>query len=73
MLLQFKRLAHFLNLILGAVMAVYWLITSALLANLYSRFCDEREEVEREDCNENDQRFILLPVFGFICMCAWVS
>ena len=72
MLLQFKRLAHFLNLILGAVMAVYWLITSALLANLYSRFCDNRED-GGEDCNENDERFILLPVFGFVCMCAWVS
>ena len=66
-LLQFARLAHLLNLTLAAVLAIYWLITSALLADLYNRYCETGI-----DCNETEEKFIVLPVFGFVCMGAWV-
>jgi len=64
-------MAHFLNLIWAAALAIYWLITSALLADLYSRYCDEDETGIK--CEDDEKKFIVLPVFGFICMSAWVS
>ena len=53
-------------------MAVYYLITSALIANLYTRYCDDREDTPFE-CDEDDDKFALFPVFGFFIMVAWVS
>ena len=71
MLLQFARLAHLLNLTWAIALAIFWLITSALLANLYSRYCDEDDT--GNDCGDTEEKFIVLPVFGYICMAAWVS
>lgn len=53
-------------------MAVYYLITSALIANLYTRYCDNQEDMNSE-CDEDDDKFALFPVFGFFIMIAWVS
>ena len=72
-LFQFARLGHFLTLLWAAVLAVYWLITSALLANLYERYCDRRLEDVGSECGDNDEKFVVLPIFGFVCMGAWVS
>lgn len=70
--LQFARLAHLLTLLWAVVFAVYWLITSALLADLYERYCDNIEDAGGE-CSDDDEKFIVIPVFGFVCMGAWVS
>jgi len=51
-------------------MALYMLITSALIANLYTRYCDRETNECREDV---EAKFIIFPVFGFIIMAIWVS
>ena len=44
-------------------LAIYWLISAALLAHLYviDNFCEGRNHA----CNGTIQKFILLPVLGF--------
>ena len=69
--LQLKRLANAFGLLLDIMMTVFWLVTSALLANLYREFCDNLED--DEECNEIDERFIATPVLGFFCFVGWVS
>ena len=59
-------------MIWSIIMAVYYLITSALIANLYTRYCDAQEDPNSE-CDEDDDKFALFPVFGFFIMVAWVS
>ena len=49
-------------------MALYYLITSGLIANLYVRYCDDKDE-----CNDDDSKFNLFPVLGFFIMITWVS
>ena len=71
-LLQFARLAHLLSLLWAGALAVYWLITSAMLADLYERYCDRLEDSNLE-CGDTDEKFVVLPIFGFVCMGAWVS
>ena len=70
--LQFKKLAHLLTLIWAVVLAIYWVIISSMLANLYQRYCDDLEDRGGE-CDDDDEKFITLPVIGFLCMGAWVS
>ena len=71
-LLQFARLAHLLTLLWAIALAVYWLITSAMLADLYERYCDRLEDNKLE-CGDTEEKFVVLPIFGFVCMGAWVS
>ena len=52
------------------MMIVLWIVTSALLANLYREFCDNLKD--DDECNETDERFTATPVLGFICFVAWV-
>jgi len=68
---QFTRLAHLLTLSWAVALAVYWLIASALLADLYRRYCGEDDG--GFDCGNTEEKFFVLPLFGFICMAAWVS
>ena len=51
-------------------MCAFWLVTSALLANLYREFCDDLEEPS--ECGDTDRRFIATPVLGFVCLAGWV-
>jgi len=46
------------------------LITSAVIANLYTRYCDYEENECREDA---EAKFTIFPVFGFFIMVIWVS
>lgn len=64
------RLSHLFGMIWSIVMAVYYLITSGLTANLYVRYCDRDSG---PDCNDDESRFNLFPVLGFFIMIAWVS
>ena len=50
-------------------MAIYYLITSSLMSDLYTRYCDDKAD----DCTEDDDKFSVLPTFGFFIMVAWVS
>jgi len=55
-------------------MGVYMLITSSLIANLYTRYCDNLEDNGLE-CDEDrgDTKFTIFPVFGFFILVVWVS
>ena len=46
------------------------LVTSALLANLYTRYCDDIEPFS--ECGDDERNFLILPVFGFLTMIGWV-
>ena len=65
-------MAHFLGILWGSILAVYWLITGALLADLYDRYCDDIQ-ASNDQCNDIDKKFILMPTTAFFCMTAWVS
>ncbi|XP_065896346.1 uncharacterized protein [Dysidea avara] len=64
---MFKRLAHLFSLLFSIIMSVYLLVTSALLANLYTSFCDE----ESEECGDDERNFLVLPLFGFLTLIGW--
>ena len=51
-------------------MAAHWLVTGALLADLYRKYCNDRTTNE---CNETDRRFTALTVMSFVCAAGWVS
>jgi len=53
-------------------MAVFWLISSALLADLYRDYCEELDDRGIE-CDDTDERFIATPILGFVTMVGWVS
>ena len=65
-------MAHFLGILWGSILAVYWLITGALLADLYDRYCDDLQ-ASNNQCNDIDKKFILMPTTAFFCMTSWVS
>jgi len=70
-------------MIWSIIMAVYMLITSALIANLYTRYChsddldedlDYYNDYDPVTCNEKGyDKFSIFPIFGFIIMIDWVS
>ena len=66
--MQFKRLAHLLSLLLSIMMTVYLLVTSSLLADLYSKYCDQ----EFVECGYDERHFLTIPLFGFLTMIGWV-
>ena len=70
--LQFQKCAHFLTLFWAVLLAIYWVIISSMLANLYQRYCDDLED-RGSGCDNDDKKFITLPVMGFLCMGTWVS
>ena len=52
-------------------MAAHWLVTGALLADLYRRYCND--DTKPGDCDENERKFTALTVMAFICAGEWVS
>ena len=70
-------------------MAIALLMTSSLMIILYTNYCDflnQSDDVcEGEDlygnyprnyppeCGDNEAHFLILPMFGFAAMVAWVS
>ena len=65
---QFKRLAHLLSLLISIIMAIYLLVTSSLLADLYRRFCDQ----DFVECEDDARNFLTIPLFGYLTMIGWV-
>ena len=57
-------------------MGIIMLVTSSLMANLYNKFCDYFEDypIDLDLCGEDDdyRDFLVLPVFGYFTMLAWV-
>ena len=49
------------------------LITSAMIANLYTRHCDRKEDNNSECDGDVDGKFVVFPVFGFMILIVWVS
>ena len=43
-----------------------------MIANLYTRYCNRKDD-NGDECSEDDDKFTVLPVFGFFIMVAWVS
>ena len=68
--LQYTRVSQLFTLIWSIIMALYMLITSALIANLYTRYCDREENECRGDV---EAKFTIFVVFGFIILVIWVS
>ena len=62
-------LAALFNIILAVLMGIHWIVTGALLVDLYNKHCDDQEN----GCDEIDRKFIALYVMSFICAGGWVS
>ena len=79
--LQFRRLAHAFSLMLSFIMGIALLVTSCLMVNIYIKYCEfllDRPDYPHdynnypEKCGDDETYFIILPVFGFFTMAAWV-
>ena len=71
---------------LSSIMGIALLVTSSLMANLYVKYCDSLQDYWNthtlqpnpsydyfpEKCEENERHFLILPLFGFSTMAAWV-
>ena len=55
---------------LSFIMGIALLVTSSLMANIYVKYCDQN--YYREKCGDDEAHFLILPVFGFFTMAAWV-
>ena len=53
----------------SVLMAAYWLVTGALLADLYRRYCNQN----KVNCGDEERRFTVLTVMSFITAGGWVS
>ena len=67
---QFVRLATLFTILWSVLSAAHWLVTGALLSDLYRRYCNDDEN---EDCDGVDRRFTVLIVMSFACAGGWVS
>ena len=66
------------------IMGTALLITSGLMINLYAKYCDyvnhqdppdhdqHIDDYSGNNCEEDENNFIVLPLFGFLTMAAWV-
>ena len=75
--MQFKQLAHVVSLLLSLVMGIMILLTSSLMVNLYTKYCDYIKDHYdnynyQAKCGKDENHFLILPVFGYFTLCAWV-
>ena len=68
-MLQYIRLATLFNILWSVIMAAHWLVTGALFADLYRKYCNDKSA----GCTETDRKFTVLIVMSFICAGGWVS
>ena len=52
-------------------MGIALLVTSSLMTNIYIKYC-ESDLNYYEKCGDDEAHFLVLPVFGFFTMAAWV-
>ena len=69
-ILQYANLAHVFGLLWEGLMAVYWLISATLLADLFRQYC---KDDDNSACEERERIFLTLPILGLVCMVGWVS
>ena len=65
------RLATLFTILWAVLTAAHWLVTGALLADLYRRYCSNK--MNGEECGDEDRRFTVLIVMSFACAGGWVS
>ena len=68
-------------------MAIMLLVTSSWMANLYTRYCDYINDYYyninknfstayhyyyQAKCGKDENHFLILPLFGYFTLCAWV-
>ena len=68
-IMQFARLGTMFTILWSVLMAAYWLVTGALLADLYRRYCNQNTV----SCGDKERRFTVLTVMSFITAGGWVS
>ena len=69
----------------SSIMAIALLMTSSLMIILYANYCDFLNRYRPSDdlcadnyadyppnCGDNETHFLILPLFGFSAMVAWV-
>lgn len=74
----FVRLSTMFTILWSVLMAAHWLVTGALLSDLYRRYCNNKgddggEGDEDDECNDDDRRFTVLIVMSFVAAGGWVS
>ena len=74
--MQFKKLAYGLSVLFSIIMFIMFLVTSSLMADLYRKFCDYVQDINKPflpvECGEHQRSFMTLPLFGYFTMIVWV-
>lgn len=69
---QWKKLVLIVSIIFDTIMTLLWTLSSALLMEIYWEYCEIMED-NGSECGGKDQRFVSIPVLGFICAAGWVG
>ena len=67
---QYSILAALFNILWATLMGTHWLVTGALLADLYRKYCNDQHTLE---CDGDDRKFTVLIVMSFVGAGGWVS
>ena len=63
---------------LSLIMGIMFLITSSMMSNIYVKYCeslkdrDNPYDYDDDQCGKLEKHFVILPVFGYFTMVAWV-
>ena len=66
---------------LSLIMGVMFLITSSMMSDIYAKYCEDLKYMKDEDdpynlhddqCGKDQRHFLILPIFGYFTMVAWV-
>ena len=68
---------------LSLIMGVMFLITSSMMSDIYVKYCESLKDpdypfnnYDDDDdddlCRKLDKHFLMLPIFGYFTMVAWV-
>ena len=68
---QWKRLVLIVSILFETIITLLWGLSSALLMEIYWEYCKMMED-SGDKCGAKDQRFVSVPVLGFICAAGWV-
>ena len=70
---------------LSLIMGVMFLITSSMMNDIYAKYCEYLKDMKDQDdrynfyynfhddeCGKDHRHFLILPIFGYFTMVAWV-
>ena len=60
-----------ISLLFETIITLLWGLSSALLMEIYWEYCKMMED-NGSKCGTKDQRFVSVPILGFICAAGWV-